>query len=745
MLEDPPMHNRFKTLRLAAFILTAGLCGSAALPGGTATADENDKPRSTEELARAIRDAVVVVVASDREGESRGLGSGFVIGSDGVIATNFHVIGEGRPFKIQSAGGKTFEPLRILATDKPNDLAVVQVDAKDLPSLELADSESAKPGQPVLAVGNPFGLRHSVSDGVVAEFRELAGRRMIQLAMPIEPGSSGSPVVDRQGRVLGIISIKSLGNIAFAVPSNNLKAMLDKPRPIEIARWLTIGALDSRDWTPRMGGSWRQRAGRIVAEGPGAGFGGRTLCLSAQQPPDGPFELAVDVRLKDESGAAGLVFHSDGGHKHYGFYPTAGSMRLTRFEGPDVTSWTIIETAKNEHYRPGEWNSIKVRVDGAKLQCFVNDELAITAEDAGLGAGKIGLVKFREPGAEFRHFRVADRIASTRIAAEQLQQIQDLAAKLSGDEPPGPAAAEPFLAFGPAAMQVLRDRARALDRQAERMRQLAADIHAQSVQKQLLDSLAGKEDDVDLVRAALLLAKLDNEELEIEPYERLIDRMAAELRGKTAADAAPVDKFDALRTYMFDELGFHGSGLEYYHRSNSYLNEVLDDREGIPITLSIVFIELARRTGIDVVGIGMPGHFLAEFRPTEGDPKLVDVFGDGRVVTRDEAQAIAGRPLRDADLAPTTKRAIILRMLHNLLGVAQREQDLAGALRYLNAIIALDEQSGPDRLMRAAVLGQSGRRAEAEAEIEWLLKHNLAGADPSLVRQVQDMIRRGGR
>ncbi len=447
----------------------------------------------------------------------------------------------------------------------------------------------------------------------------------------------------------------------------------------------------------------------------------------------------------DESGAAGLVFHSDGGYKHYGFYPTAGSMRLTRFEGPDVTSWTILETTKSEHYRPGEWNTIKVRIDGAKLSCFVNDELAIVAEDGVLSGGKLGLVKFRAPSAEFRHFRVAPRIAPKRVAAEQVQQIEELAAKLPADDLRGTKAVEPFVMFGPAAMQVLRDRAGALDRQAGRLRQLASDIHAQIVLKELLDVLSRNEDEVDLVRAALLVAKLDNEELEREPYERLIDRMAVELRGKTAADAAPTDKFDALRKYMFDELGFHGSGLEYYHRSNSYLNEVLDDREGIPITLSIVFIELARRAGINVVGIGMPGHFLAEFRPADGDPRLVDVFGDGRVITRDEAQAIAGRPLGDSDLAPIAKRAIIVRMLRNLLGVAQRERDLPGALRYLNAIIALDDQSGPERLMRAAVLYESGQRAAAAAEVEWLLKHKPAGVDMSRVHRLEDFIRQGGQ
>ncbi len=175
-------------------------------------------------------------------------------------------------------------------------------------------------------MGNPQGLTHSVVAGVVSGQRTIDGRPMIQLAIPIEPGNSGGPLLDMQGRVHGILTIKSLvtPNLGFAVAINTLKPLLKKPNPVPMAAWLTIGALDRDDWQAKFGGQWRQRAGRILVEGVGSGFGGRSLCLSKREMPDLPCEIAVTVKLQDESGAAGLIFHADGDDRHYGFYPSNG-------------------------------------------------------------------------------------------------------------------------------------------------------------------------------------------------------------------------------------------------------------------------------------------------------------------------------------------------------------------------------------------------------------------------------------
>src|SRR5216684_5716061 len=100
--------------------------------------------------------------------------------------------------------------------------------------------------------------------------------------------------------------------------------------------------------------------------------------------------------------------------------------------------------------------------------------------------------------------------------------------------------------------------------------------------------------------------------------------MGGEIRAALPKDADGPGKLAALNKYLFTERGFHGSRQDYYNRSNSYLNEVLDDREGIPITLSVLYIELARRVGLKVVGIPLPGHFVVEFLPEKGEGKLID-------------------------------------------------------------------------------------------------------------------------
>src|SRR5262249_34164072 len=155
------------------------------------------------------------------------------------------------------------------------------------------DSDKLHDGQAVVAMGNPLGLEHSVVAGVLSGRREIDGRAMLQVAIPIEKGNSGGPLLDRQGRVHGLLTMKSLKteNLGFAVPINALKPLIEKPNPVSISRWLTIGVLDADDWTVLPGPRWRQRAGKILVEGRGVGIGGRALCLSTIAVPEVPFEI----------------------------------------------------------------------------------------------------------------------------------------------------------------------------------------------------------------------------------------------------------------------------------------------------------------------------------------------------------------------------------------------------------------------------------------------------------------------
>src|SRR5687767_2440291 len=206
--------------------------------------------KTAQELAEQLKPSLCVVTTRGRDAGERGLGTGFVISADGLIATNAHVIGEGRPIAVEFADGKKYDVTAVHAHDHKRDLAIIKIEAKGLKPLELGDSDALKDGQAVVAFGNPKGLRFSVVGGVVSALREVEGRKMVQLAIAVEPGNSGGPVVDLEGRVRGIVSIKSLvtENLAFAVGVNDLKPLLAKPNPVAMSAWATIGALDPDEW-----------------------------------------------------------------------------------------------------------------------------------------------------------------------------------------------------------------------------------------------------------------------------------------------------------------------------------------------------------------------------------------------------------------------------------------------------------------------------------------------------------------
>ncbi len=705
---------------LVAGVLTAG--SAVAQRAGQPKASAKEKSSTTadakssasiEALTAAAMKSVVVIQHFGRDGKEDGVGAGFVISPDGLIATSLHVIGEARPISVQFADGSQREVTEVHAWDRKFDLAIIRVKGERLPALAIGDSDALKQGAAVIALGNPVGLKHSVVQGLLSARREVEGNEMLQVAIPIEPGNSGGPLLDLKGRVQGVLTLKSAvtANLGFAMPSKLLTALLEKPNPIPMSRWLTIGALNARDWQTVFGARWSQRAGRIQVEGAGQSFGGRALCLAQRAVPERPYEIAVEVRLDDESGAAGLVFASDGGDRHYGFYPSAGQLRLTRFDGPSVYSWNILKQVPTEHYQPGAWNSLRVRVEAKRILCYVNDQLVTESTDDGLKEGRVGLAKFRETKAEFRNFRTGTNLTS-RAASGEISQAGEL-----------------------------KERARELEREARELRRKAAQLHGETVRAELVKALSGPEENIDLFHAALLIARLDNAELDIEPYRQQVADMARELNGKFAKDAEPSVKLAALKEYLFTENGFHGSRSDFYSRANSYMNQVLDDREGLPITLSILFLELAQRIGLKgVSGLPLPGHFMVRYAPPEGMEQIIDPFNGGRMISRSDAQErvfeATGEGFREADFRAATKREIIVRMLRNLLGGVRTEDSVTDSLRYLDTILALAPDGVGDRLSRARFRMQSGNTAGAKEDFKWVLDNQPAGVDLERVAEI---------
>ena len=689
------------------FVKVAVLLLSAFLRAATAAEKQSSVPEIPDVVAltEAARKSVVVITHYGRDGKQDGVGAGFVVARDGLIATCFHVIDEARPITVELTDGRRFDAMEVYASDRKLDLAVVRIAATNLTPLKLGDSDALKQGAPVIAIGNPVGLEHSVVQGIVSAKRQFDGAEMIQVAIPIESGNSGGPLLDARGRVQGLLNMKSAmtANLGFAVPVNTLKTLLDRPNPVPMQRWLTLGALNPKEWSPRMGARWSRKAGRIRVEGLGSGFGGRSLCLWQKEVPPPPYEISVTVKLDDESGAAGLAFESDGDDRHYGFYPTAGQMRLTRFDGPNVFSWTILKEFKTQHYKPGDWNTIKVRVETNRILGFVNGERVMESSDDVLRAGKVGLAKFRDTKAQFKDFYVGTN-ATVGIAQTSPDDRNELLA-----------------------------RAAQLENEAMELRRAASAAHAHATQSALIKALQGQEEKVDLFHAALLVAKLDNPEVDVAAYRAELRRMADELNATMANAASDTAKVATLTKFLFTDNGFHGSRTDYYNRANSYINEVMDDREGLPLTLAVLYLELARQIGLtNVVGVPVPTHFMVGFRPAGGREQLIDVFNGGKLLTRSEAVEMVAESvdaIGEGAFQPAKKREIITRMLRNLLGVAQRGGTASETLRYLDVIVALNPDSAPDRLNRARVQMQRGDGAAAKVDLQWLIEHEPPGVD----------------
>ncbi len=724
---------RMRTLLRFTLLLGLGAGFEAAGFGAAPVAVPPALPvgmRSVAEIAEATRPSLVKITQAGREGEY-GVGSGFVVGEDGLIVTNRHVIGEARRLKVEGSDGRVHEVTEVYAHDAKLDLAILRVATQGLKPLKLGDSEAARQGEPIVAMGNPEGLTYSVVEGVISEaHRDVEGQSMIQVAIPIERGNSGGPLLDREGRVLGVLTLKSARteNLGFAMPAAALKKLLEKPNPIPMERWLTIGVLNPRFWTTVMGAQWTQRAGVVQVAQAGDGFGGRALCLWNDKPDEARFEAAVTVRLADEAGAAGLAFCADGGARHYGFYPTGGRLRLTRFDGPDVFSWKILRELDVDAYRPGEWNTLRVRVEGKRLQCFVNDTRVLEMEDDGMRGGFAGLCKFRRTVASFKDFRTGEDVAGTRPSPAVEASLREAVEGLRGGTLTREAAFGALSRETDASRRLLLERGAALEKEASLLRGFATELHQRTVREALVAELDRPDVEADLLRSALLLSKHDNADLDVASYERGFEQMVRELRGDADIVAGAGKAVRRLNRYLFEENGFHGSRSDYSNPSNSYLNEVLDDREGLPITLSVLYIELARRLGVEgVAGIPLPGRFMVGYREeANSELALVDVYEGGRLLSLEEGVASVSEDgsVPASAKKPALKREILLRMVRNLLGpLLDSRNTPKEALPYLEIVLALDPEAARERLARAFVRENLGERSAAAEDVRWMLEH----------------------
>lgn len=730
---------------------------------------------NNEALAVLGGQSLVVIRSTDRSGQDHGLGAGFVIDESGLIVTARHVIGDGRDFVVELPDKTVVPVMEVYSSSNRLDLAIIRVDAKGLRALAVSPDNDTAQGRDVVAMGHPRGLRYTIAAGIVAGHQEVDGIRMLQLAMAIEPGNSGGPLLDRRGNVVGVVTMKSslAQNVGFALPARMIRELLDNPNPIPMNRWRTIGTLDNSQWTTVFGATWRQRAGKIIVRDQGTSFGGRTLCLRNAELPGVPVDLQVMVKLNDEAGAAGLVFHADGEDRHYGFYPSGGNLRLTRFDGPDVNSWTILHNAASPAYKPGDWNLLTVRIQDDRFECFVNGQLVVESRDSGLPRGRAGLAAFRGTAAEFRRFDIGDQLLPSSLSPEGREIIASAVGRVRAEVPADADMIAELLPLGESASDILAREAAMMEQRSTRLRQLSRELHDIATRQKLAgvlgipadpdrtdvvqsdpvggsdqsredrddetQSKADRSSEPDLLRAALLLAHMDNPDVDVDDYVARLDDMANEVWAAIPADTTEPQRLAALDHYLFEQVGLRGSQYEYYVRSNSYLNEVIDDREGLPITLSVLYMEMARRLKINVVGVGLPGHFVVRYEPADSsiESVTIDPFERGRRLSEQDIRAVlsnAGFPNEPRFRESWQPRQIVERMVSNLLRLAESDRNDTEVLRYLETLVMLAPGNVEHRARRLEIRARTGRLEQAIADANWFTRNQVPGVDLERVR-----------
>jgi serine protease Do len=194
------------------------------------------KERTPSQLFTEFAPSVVTISVKGPMGE--GGGTGFIVDTSGTIATNYHVIQNATELKVKHMDGTVISELEILAENEPNDLALLRVKTdKALAPVALGDSDKITVGERAVSIGNPLGLEHTLTDGLVSARRVMQGRKMIQMSTPVSPGNSGGPVFNSKGEVIGVTTAIYLGgsplaqNLNLAMPINDLRAMIKDDYP----------------------------------------------------------------------------------------------------------------------------------------------------------------------------------------------------------------------------------------------------------------------------------------------------------------------------------------------------------------------------------------------------------------------------------------------------------------------------------------------------------------------------------
>jgi regulator of sirC expression with transglutaminase-like and TPR domain len=263
-----------------------------------------------------------------------------------------------------------------------------------------------------------------------------------------------------------------------------------------------------------------------------------------------------------------------------------------------------------------------------------------------------------------------------------------------------------------------------------------------STQSRFKTMVSRAEGDLNLAEAALLIASAEYPGLEVSPYLFQLDRIADAIQQRVPSDSSYVNIVHAMNEYLFEQQGFSGNLEDYSDPRNSYLNEVLDRKRGIPITLSVIYMEIGWRLGIPLEGVSFPGHFLVKF-PYAGGEVVLDPFFKGislsaEVLERRIHNLLGGDvPAQDFLphlLVPATKKETLVRMLRNLKAIYVRQEDFGRALWCTDLILIVIPDTAAEIRDRGELFAQMECYRAAVADYTRYLELEPEAEDAAVLR-----------
>jgi regulator of sirC expression with transglutaminase-like and TPR domain len=258
-----------------------------------------------------------------------------------------------------------------------------------------------------------------------------------------------------------------------------------------------------------------------------------------------------------------------------------------------------------------------------------------------------------------------------------------------------------------------------------------------------------EDERIDLLRAALTIARTQYPQLDIDSYIYRVDAIARRVAARIRDIGDIAQTIYALNTVLFKEEQLCGNRENYYDPRNSFLNDVLDHRLGIPITLALIYMEVARRIGFPLFGVGMPGHFLLKHYDVEGRQVLIDAFNSGHILSardcRQRLQQIYDGQLtfQPEFLMSVSRRQMLTRILNNLKTIYLSTRNFRKALPIVDLILVIYPRSPEDVKQRALLRYSLGQMRGAIEDLDDYLKMSPEASDADEIRQTALSIRRG--